>query len=213
MKIILREHVEHLGERGDTVKVAAGYARNYLLPKGLAYQAGAGAARQLEDQKRAWATREAKNEEAAQELGRQVSSIKLEVRRRAGDSGTLYGSVTNGDIAELLSAAGHDVARRRILVSEPIKSLGTFSIQVKLHRSVVAEVPLVVLTERGQSLEELEADKRALDLAEGRVAPSDDVDDDDDDDDQDDERDAEKTEAANENSESTEDGAADSTEG
>lgn len=173
MKIILREHVEHLGERGETVKVAPGYARNYLLPKGLAYVAGAGAARQLEDQTRAWASREAKNEAAAQELGRQVSSLSLEARRRAGDGGTLYGSVTNGDVAELLAEAGHNVARRKIVISEPIKSLGNFTIQVKLHRSVVAEVPLVVLTERGQSLEDVEADKRALDEAEGRSSASD----------------------------------------
>ena len=184
MKIILREYVEHLGERGDEVKVAPGYARNYLLPKGLAYPAGEGAARQLQDQTRAWAAREAKNENAAQELGKQISALSLEARRRAGDGGTLYGSVTNGDVAELLAEKGFQVGRRKIQLPEAIKSLGTFEIGVKLHRSVTATVPLVVLTERGQSLEDLEADKRALDAAEGNtdeasaVAP--DTDDDDD---------------------------------
>ena len=83
MKIILREHVEHLGDRGDEVNVAAGYARNYLLPKGLAYRSGAGNAKQIEDQKRAWAVREARSENAAQALGTMIGKLELTVRRAA----------------------------------------------------------------------------------------------------------------------------------
>jgi len=173
MKIILREHVEHLGERGDVVRVAAGYARNYLLPKGLAYPAGEGSARQLQDQTRAWAARESRDESAAAALGAQVSALRLEARRRAGDTGTLYGSVTNGDVAELLAKAGIEIDRRKIQLQEPIKSLGDFQVRVKLHRNVAAEVPLTVLTERGQSLADLQAYRAKLD-SESVVAGDDD---------------------------------------
>jgi large subunit ribosomal protein L9 len=165
MKIILREHVEHLGDRGDEVNVAAGYARNYLLPKGLAYTAGAGAAKQIADQQRTWAKKEAGHENAANALAAQVGALELTVRRRAGEGGTLYGSVTNGDVAEMLASAGHDIPRRKILVKEPIKSLGDFEVTVKLHRSVSATVKLSVVTEAGQTLAELEALRKELEPA------------------------------------------------
>jgi large subunit ribosomal protein L9 len=162
MKIILREHVEHLGDRGDEVNVAAGYARNYLLPKGLAYRAGAGSAKQIEDQKRAWAVREARSEKAAQELRALISGLDVSVRRRAGDGGTLYGSVTNADVAELLTDSGYNVDRRKIQLKEPIKSLGDYEVAVKLHRNVTAPLKVRVLTEAGQTLEQVEADRAAL---------------------------------------------------
>jgi len=169
MKIILREHVEHLGDRGDEVNVAPGYARNYLLPKGLAYRSGAGSAKQIADQRRAWAVREERSERGAQALAGQLAALDLKVRRRAGDRGTLYGSVTNSDVAELFAAAGFKLERRKIQLNEPIKSLGTFELGIRLHRNVVANVSLVVLTEAGQTLEEIEADRKALEPA---VAPS-----------------------------------------
>jgi len=165
MKIILREHVEHLGDRGDEVSVAAGYARNYLLPKGLAYLSGAGSAKQIADQHRTWAKKEAKHENAAQELAAQVGALELTVKRRAGDSGTLYGSVTNGDVAELLEAAGYKIPRRKIVIAEPIKSLGDFDVTVKLHRSVNTTVKITVVTERGQTLTEVEALRKELEPA------------------------------------------------
>lgn len=162
MKIILREHVEYLGDRGDEVNVAPGYARNFLLPKGMAYQAGEGSAKQIEDQRRAWATREERSEKGAREFAAQLAALELSVRRRAGDRGTLYGSVTNGDIAELLAKAGYDVDRRKIQLKEPIKSLGCFELAIKLHRNITASVKLAVLTEAGQTLAEVEADKLVL---------------------------------------------------
>ena len=165
MKIILREHVEHLGDRGDEVNVAPGYARNFLLPKGLAYRAGEGSAKQIEDQRRAWATREERSEKGAQAFAAQLAALELSVRRRAGDGGTLYGSVTNGDIAELLAEAGHTVERRKIQLKEPIKSLGDFDLAIKLHRNVTASVNLAVLTEGGKTLAEVVADKAALEPA------------------------------------------------
>lgn len=165
MKIILREHVEHLGDRGDEVNVAAGYARNFLLPKGLAYPAGAGSAKQIADQRRAWTVREERTDLAAKQLSAQLSALELTVRRRAGDRGTLYGSVTNADIAELFAEAGHTLDRRKIQLKEPIKSLGTFDLEIKLHRSVTAKVSLVVLTEAGKSLADVEAERAALEPA------------------------------------------------
>lgn len=162
MKIILREHVEHLGDRGDEVNVASGYARNFLLPKGLAYRAGAGSAKQIEDQRRAWAIREERGKEGAKELAAQLESLELAVRRRAGETGTLYGSVTNGDIVELLVEAGYNVERRKIQLKEPIKSLGNFELAIKLHHNVTANVNLVVLTDAGKTLAEVEADRAAL---------------------------------------------------
>lgn len=147
MKVILREHVDHLGERGETVSVATGYARNYLLPKGLAYRATPGNLKQVELQRKGWDAREHKETGAAEALARRLAEIVLSVKRKAGESGTLYGSVTNSDIAELLAAKGIEVDRRRIVLEEPIKNVGERQIQVKLHRKVNAEVKLEVLPE------------------------------------------------------------------
>ena len=165
MKIILREHVEHLGDRGDEVNVAAGYARNYLLPKGLAYPAGAGSAKQIEDQKRAWAVRETRSEDAAKALASRIGKLELSARRRAGDGGTLYGSVTNSDIAEMMAEAGHKIERRKIQLKEAIKSLGDYEVAVKLHRSIAATLKVSVLTEAGKTLAEVEAARAELEPA------------------------------------------------
>ena len=174
MQIILREHVEHLGDRGDEVNVAPGYARNFLLPKGLAYRAGEGSAKQIEDQRRAWATREEHSEMSAKTFAAQLAALELSVRRRAGDGGTMYGSVTNGDIAELLAEAGHTVDRRKIQLKEPIKSLGGFELAIKLHRNVTASINLAVLTEGGKTLAEVVADKATLEPAPRPQSASDD---------------------------------------
>jgi large subunit ribosomal protein L9 len=181
MKIILREHVEHLGDRGDEVNVAAGYARNFLLPKGLAYRSGAGSAKQISDQRRAWAIREERSQKGAEALAAKLSALDLSVRRRAGDRGTLYGSVTNSDIAELIVASGFQIERRKIQLKEPIKALGTFDLVIKLHRDVTATVSLVVLTEAGQSLAQIEANRAALEPAVTPRSQADDRDDDGDD--------------------------------
>ena len=165
MKIILREHVEHLGDRGDEVNVAPGYARNYLLPKGLAYRSVAGSAKQIEDQKRAWVVRESRDEKTAQQLGSLIGKLELSVRRRAGDSGTLYGSVTTVDIADMLAETGHKVDRRKIQLKEPIKALGDFEVAVRLHRNVNAPVKLTVLTTDGQTLKQILADRAAREPA------------------------------------------------
>jgi large subunit ribosomal protein L9 len=147
MKLILREHVDNLGSRGDVVNVARGYARNYLLPKGLAWEATPGHRKQLEQQKRAWVARDARAAHDAEALAQRIGAIEIETTRRAGETGTLYGSVTSSDIAELLAGKGVQVDRRRLVVSEPIKSVGEYEIPLRLHANVQAKVRLRVLGE------------------------------------------------------------------
>jgi len=147
VKIILREHVEHLGQRGEIANVAAGYARNYLLPKGLAWEATAGNLKQIKDQRRVWADRDAKEILEARELAQTISAISLSVTRKAGASGTLYGSVTNTEIAEMIAAKGVTLNRRRIVLPDPIKSVGIHPIKVRIHPEVIGELSLEVLAE------------------------------------------------------------------
>ena len=147
MKLILREHVDKLGNRGDVVNVARGYARNFLLPKGLAWEATPGYQRQLEQQKRAWVARDARAAGEATALATRIAAIEIETTRKAGETGTLYGSVTSSEIAELLAAKGIVVDRRKLVVGEPIKAVGEYEIAVRLHAAVQAKVRLRVLGE------------------------------------------------------------------
>ena len=149
MKVILREHVANLGERGEIVNVARGYARNYLVPKGLAFEATPGNIRTIELQKRVWEAREVKLVEEAQAFAARLAEVELSIAKKAGESETLYGSVTNAEIAELLAAEGIEIDRRKIHLDEPIKSLGEFTIPVKVHPKVTAEIKLKVAAEGG----------------------------------------------------------------
>ncbi|HEX5044254.1 MAG TPA: 50S ribosomal protein L9 [Candidatus Polarisedimenticolaceae bacterium] len=145
VKVVLRQDVDHLGDRGQIVNVAPGYARNYLIPKGLAYTATEGNLRVLELEKRAWTRREAKDAEEARGLAAKIAGLQLTVTKRAGENGLLYGSVTSSEIAELLEARGIAVDRRKIRLDDPIKQVGEFTIPVRLHRQVQADVSLQVL--------------------------------------------------------------------
>lgn len=148
MKVVLCDHVDHLGERGDIVSVAPGYARNYLLPKRLAMPATPGNLRTLEHRRRVWELKEAQETEAARELAGRLTEVELAIAKKAGESGTLYGSVTSAEIAELLAAKGIEVDRRRIVLDEPIKSVGAHEVTVKLHREVAGQVKLEVVSEQ-----------------------------------------------------------------
>ena len=148
MKIVLCEHVEHLGERGEIVSVANGYARNFLLPKRLAMAATPGNLSTLEHRRRMWELKETKEVGEAQGLAQRLGDVELTVSRKAGEEGTLYGSVTMSEIAELLAAKGLDVDRRRLVVKEPIKRLGAHEISIKLHRQVSGTIKLEVVNER-----------------------------------------------------------------
>jgi len=147
VKIVLREEVENLGRRGQVVNVAAGYARNYLLPKGLALEATPGNLKVLEQQRRVWALRESQEIEAARALAGQLAALELSCVKKAGESGTLYGSVTSTEIAELLAQKGIEVDRRRIVLDESIKTVGTHDVSIKLHREVVGRFKVEVVGE------------------------------------------------------------------
>ncbi len=147
MKIVLRQDVDNLGDRGQVVSVKNGYARNFLFPKGLAFEATPGNMRTIELQKKTWAVREAKEEGDAKKIATAMEGTKVTISKRAGEHDALYGSVTNAEIAELLAAKGFDVDRRRIMIKDPIKTLGSFKVPVKIHRQVVAEVEVEVVPE------------------------------------------------------------------
>ena len=147
MKVVLRQDVEHLGERGQIVNVAPGYARNYLLPKRLALEATPGNLHTFDLQKKVWAARDAHELEEAKSFASRLEALDLVISKKAGESDTLYGSVTSVEIAELLAARGFDVDRRKIQIEEPIKTLGEYAVPVRIHRQVVARVPVRVVAE------------------------------------------------------------------
>ena len=147
MKVVLRQDVEHLGERGQIVSVAPGFARNYLLPKGLALEATPGNLRTFELQKKVWVVREGREVAEAKAFAEKLEALEIVVAKKAGEHDTLYGSGTTSEIADLLAARGFDVDRRKLHLEEPIRTLGTFKIPVKVHRQVVASLPLRVVAE------------------------------------------------------------------
>lgn len=157
--ILLREDVDNLGGRGEIVKVRAGYARNYLLPKKLAMEATKGNVRQVEQERAALLRKEAHDKATAVAQAEQFANIKLDFIRKAGEHGLLYGSVTSMDIAEALHAKGYEVDRRRILLKDNIKEVGDYTVNVKLHREVVIEIPVVITAEGAEEKEEKKPEK------------------------------------------------------
>ena len=147
MKVVLKQDVDNLGDRGQIVNVAPGFARNFLFPKRLALEATPGNLRSVELQKKVWAVREKKEAEDARTLAAHVAGIKIVITKKAGENDTLYGSVTTQEIADLLKAQGVTVDRRKIQLAEPIKTLGTFEVPVKIHRQVVAPIVVQVVAE------------------------------------------------------------------
>lgn len=148
MEVILREHVEHLGRRGDIVKVSAGYARNYLLPRKLALPVNAGNKRQVEKDKKLAEARDAEEKGQAEMLAARLAELECIMPRKVGESDVLYGSVTSADIAHGLQAQHQiEIDRRQIQLHEPIKQIGEFTVPVKIHREVTATVKVKVVAE------------------------------------------------------------------
>ena len=147
MEVILREHVDTLGRRGDVVKVAAGYARNYLLPRKLALPVTEASKRQIEREREKAEARDAEERAAAEALAQRVSAFDISIARRVGENNTMYGSVTSADIAEALKGKGFEVEKRKITLPEAIKSLGEHTVTVKVHRDVTADVKVKVVPE------------------------------------------------------------------
>jgi large subunit ribosomal protein L9 len=144
MQVILRDDLDNLGKSGEVVNVKPGYARNYLLPRGLAIKATAGDIARVEHEKRVIAARTAKLSKAAQAEADKLSSVSVTIARAVGDESKLYGSVTNRDIAEALREKGVVVDSKKIHLAEPIKSLGEFDVPVKLGRGVTATIKITV---------------------------------------------------------------------
>lgn len=148
--VLLREDLENLGGRGEIVKVKAGYARNYLLPQGLASLATKGNIQQIEQERSALLKKAAQEKSTAEAQAEQMSNISLSFERKAGDQGQLFGSVTSMDIADALQKKGYEIERRKINLKEVIKETGEYSVPVKLHREVTIEIPVTVTGEGGE---------------------------------------------------------------
>jgi large subunit ribosomal protein L9 len=146
-KVLLREDVDDLGARGEIVRVRAGYARNYLLPRNLAVEATAGNVKGIEAERAALLKKEAKERATAESQSQQMSSLELEFKRKAGEQGHLYGSVTSMDVAEALKDRGYEIDRHRIHLREPLKRVGDFVVPVRLHREVTIDLKVRVAPE------------------------------------------------------------------
>jgi large subunit ribosomal protein L9 len=147
MEVILREHVDNLGERGQIVKVADGFARNYLLPRKLALPATAGNRKHVERERRIVETREAEEKASAEAIATRLATVEIAIARRVGDTEQLYGSVTAADIVDYLKAKGFEVDRRKLILPEPIKAIGEFAVPLKLHREVTVPLKVQVVKE------------------------------------------------------------------
>jgi len=145
LRVILLSDQRHLGKRGEVVDVKPGFGRNYLVPQGMALEASHANIKYFEQQRTKIDAQHAKERDAAAEIAAKLSGLRLEVPKRVGDTGTLYGSVTAGDVAELLEKKGFTVDRRRIDLEGGIKSLGEHPVRIELHPEVVAEVTVSVV--------------------------------------------------------------------
>jgi large subunit ribosomal protein L9 len=147
MEVLLREDVDHLGHRGQVVRVRSGYGRNYLLPQGLAIEATPGNKRQITEQRRVLEKRETRERATAEGQADKLNGLELVFERRAGEHGILYGSVTSMDIAAALKEHGYEIERRRISLREAIKEIGEYDVAIKLHREVNPTVRVLVRKE------------------------------------------------------------------
>jgi large subunit ribosomal protein L9 len=153
MKVILTEEIRGLGTRGDIVTVKDGYARNFLLPKNLAREASTGNLKQIEHERRKWALLAQQEKDVAQKAANAVKGVKIQIEKRVGEHGHLFGSVTANEIADALMAKGIEVDKRRIEVGSPIKNIGVHDVEVRLHRDVSATIQVEVVAQGVERLE------------------------------------------------------------
>ena len=147
MEVILREDIEKLGSRGQVVKVAAGYARNFLLPKKLAVTATAANKKIVEQERQSHLRKEAKQKGEAEDLSKLLTGVSVTIAQKAGENDQLFGSVTSKDVGDALAAKNYSIDRRKIQLDEPIKQLGEYKVPVRLHKDVTAEIVVVVVRE------------------------------------------------------------------
>jgi large subunit ribosomal protein L9 len=145
IEVILKEHVEHLGQRGEIVRVASGYARNYLFPRQLALAVTSENRKQIERERVKAEAREAEEVKAARALAATIEGLEISIARRVGENETLYGSVTTADLAEALAARDVTVDRRKIQLADPLKALGEHVVPLKLHRDVTAQLKVTIV--------------------------------------------------------------------
>ena len=150
MEVILKEDVPKLGARGDVVKVAEGYGRNFLLPKKLAIEASQGNKAVIEQMKAAAVRRSAQEKAGAEELAKQFDGVSVSFQRRSGEHDQLFGSVTSGNIAEALEKKGFNIDRRKVQLHEPLRTLGEFTVPIKLHMDVTAHLKVLIEKEAGE---------------------------------------------------------------
>ncbi len=148
MDVILREDVEKLGTRGQLVKVTPGYARNFLLPKRLAVAATESNKKIVEQERQAHLRREAKEVSDASDLGKMMADVSVTISQKAGENNQLFGSVTSKDIAEALEKQGYTIERRKIVLDEPIRTLGDYKVPLRLHRDVTTEIAVHVVKDQ-----------------------------------------------------------------
>ncbi len=154
MEVILREDIDKLGTRGQVVKVAPGYARNFLLPKRLAVAATGSNKTIVEQERQAHLRKEAKLKVDAEDLSKLLTGVSVTITQKAGENDQLFGSVTSKDVAEALALKNYTIDRRKIVLDDPIRQLGEFKVPVKLHKDVIAEVTVVVAREAAKEKEE-----------------------------------------------------------
>ena len=147
MEVILREDIDKLGNRGQVVRVAAGYARNFLLPRRLAVEANAANKKIVEQERQAHLRKEAKLKTEAEDLGKLVTGLSVTIAQKAGEQDQLFGSVTAKDIADALAAKNFTIDRRKVHLEEPIKQLGEFKVPVRLYKDVVVDITVIVAKE------------------------------------------------------------------
>jgi large subunit ribosomal protein L9 len=147
MEVILREHVDNLGRRGEVVKVANGYARNYLLPRKLALVATDGNKKQIERERAKFEAKEADERKVFDALAEKLNALEIVISRRVGDTEALYGSVTAADISDALKDKGFDIDKRKIQLADPLKKVGEVTVPLKLNRDVTARVKVSVVPE------------------------------------------------------------------
>jgi large subunit ribosomal protein L9 len=169
--VLLREDIDAVGGRGEVVKVKAGYARNYLLPQGFATLATKGNVKQIEQERSSLLKKAAIERATAEAQREQMENISLSFERKAGEHGTLFGSVTSMDIADALKAKGYEIDRKRISLRDAIKETGEYTVNVKLHREVTLAVPVTVSAEGGE-LAEAKPEKKGRKKAADDEAPA-----------------------------------------
>ncbi len=145
MEVILRQQIENVGQPGDLVKVSNGFARNYLLPRGLAYEATTGNLKRIAQEKERLQAAEGRRRESAQQIANRLEEVSLTFSARVGEEGKLFGSITSSDIMDQLVAQGFSIEKRQIDLHEPIKALGVYRVPIRLHADVKPEVKVWVI--------------------------------------------------------------------